>query len=128
MLAAHWLDVVDEFKLKDDDTMRRLRAIAEQRGEFEWRRELLESLTRMRINQELANRGILQSLARMRKEMAHLTPTKLATLVNTQIEEKRKEQESDRYRAGIRRLVDHIATAIVSIAIAYILLRLRVKQ
>jgi hypothetical protein len=86
---------VDEFKLSTDDTMRHLRTIAQSPGELQWRLELLATLERMRVQQEVSNRGILQLLGRMRKDVAHLTPTKLAALVNAQFEEKLKPRDRD---------------------------------
>lgn len=86
---------MDEFKLSTDDTMRRLRTIAQSPGELQWRVELLASLERMRVQQEVSNRGILQMLARMQKDVAHLTLTKIAEIVNTQIDEKLKPRDRE---------------------------------
>ncbi len=85
----------NEFKLSTDDTMRHLRSIAQAPGELQWRLELLSSLERMRVQQEVSNRGILQILARMRKDVSHLTPTKLAELVNAQLVEKLEPRDRD---------------------------------
>lgn len=85
----------EEFKLSNDDTMRRLRAIAQAPGELQWRLELLETLNRMRIQQVVSNRGILQMLHKVRKDVTHLTPTKLAQLINAQLNEKLKPRDRD---------------------------------
>jgi hypothetical protein len=87
--------VDDEFKLNRDDTMRQLRQIAQAPGELQWRLELLSTLERMRVTQEVSNRGILQMLGKVRRDVAHLTPTKLAELMNAQIEEKMKPRDKD---------------------------------
>jgi hypothetical protein len=87
--------VDEEFKLSSDDTMRRLRTIAQAPGELQWRLELLSALERMRVTQEVSNRGILQMLHRVRKDVSHITPMKLAELVNAQIEEKLKPRDRD---------------------------------
>lgn len=105
--------------------MRRLRVVSQQQGEFQWRLELLDALNRMRVNQQVANRALIQSQARLRKEMAHLTPAKLALLINAQIEEKRKEQDAGRYRAGLKSLWQHLVTAGFSIAVCFILWKLK---
>jgi hypothetical protein len=86
---------VDEFKLSSDDTMRRLRTIAQSPGELQWRLELLSTLDRMRVQQEVTNRGIVQMLTRIRKDVSHITPMKLAELMNAQIEEKLKPRDKD---------------------------------
>ena len=86
---------MDEFKLSTDDTMRHLRTIAQSPGELQWRLELLATLDRMRVQSEVSNKGIIQLLARLRKDVAHLTPIKLAELVNAQIEEKSKSRDQD---------------------------------
>src|ERR1700722_1240128 len=88
----------EEFKLSSDDTMRRLRTIAQSPGELQWRLELLSTLERMRVTQQVANRGILQMLHRTRKDVSHLTPMKLAELVNAQIGEKLKASDRDANR------------------------------
>lgn len=85
----------EEFKLSSDDTMRRLRSIAQSPGELQWRLELLSTLERMRVTQEVSNRGILQMLHRVRKDVSHITPMKLAELVNAQLEEKLKPRDRD---------------------------------
>jgi hypothetical protein len=87
--------VHEEFKLSSDDTMRRLRTIAQTPGELQWRLELLSTLERMRLQQEVTSRGILQMLGRLRKDVSHITPMKLAELVNAQIEEKLKPRDRD---------------------------------
>jgi hypothetical protein len=85
----------DNFKLSSDETMRRLRTIAQAPGELQWRLELLSTLERMRVTQEVQNRGIVQMLTQVRKDVSHLTPMKLAELVNAQIEEKMKPRDRD---------------------------------
>ena len=86
---------MDEFKLSTDDTMRHLRTIAQSPGELQWRLELLATLDRMRVQSEVSNKGIIQMLARLRKDVSHLTPTKLAELVNAQFDEKIKDTSKD---------------------------------
>jgi len=88
-------DVDDEFKLSNDETMRRLRTIAQAPGELQWRLELLSTLDRMRVQQEVTNRSILQMLSKVRKDVSHITPMKLAELVNVQIAEKLKPRDQD---------------------------------
>jgi hypothetical protein len=90
--------VDDDFKLSSDETMRRLLALAQSPGELQWRLELLETLRGMRVQSEVSTKGILQMLARLRKDMSHLTPTKLAELVNAQLEEKLKPIQKDQGR------------------------------
>jgi hypothetical protein len=86
---------VDEFKLSTDETMRHLRTLAQAPGELQWRLELLATLERMRVQQEVSNRGILQMLGRVRKDVSHLTPTKLAELINAQFDEKIKPRDKE---------------------------------
>jgi hypothetical protein len=88
----------EEFKLKDDGTMRRLRAISQSPHELAWRIELLSTLERMRIESEVSTRSILQTQARLERSVAHLTPTKLASLINAQIDEKLKPLNQDSKR------------------------------
>jgi hypothetical protein len=90
--------VEDDFKLSSDETMRRLRVIAQAPGELQWRLELLSTIDRMRVQQEVSNRGILQMLGKVRKDVSHITPTKLAELVNAQLEEKLKPIQKDQGR------------------------------
>lgn len=85
----------EQFKLASDDTMRRLRTIAQAPGELQWRLELLSTLERMRVTQEVATRTIVQNHARLRKDLAHLTPTKLAEAINAQLDEKLKPRDRD---------------------------------
>jgi len=87
--------VDDEFKLSTDETMRRLRTIAQAPGELQWRLELLTTIERMRVQNEVSTRGILQMLSKVRKDVSHITPMKLAELVNVQIEEKLKPRDRD---------------------------------
>ena len=94
----------DEFKLSSDDTMRRLLSLAQSPGELQWRLELLETLRGMRVQSEVSTKGILQMLSRLRKDVSHITPTKLAELVNAQLEEKLKprDREVNRlWKAGV---------------------------
>lgn len=78
--------------------MRRLRAISQSPGELAWRMELLSTLERMRIEAEVQTRAILQTQVRLERAVAHLTPVKLAALVNAQIEEKLKPRDRDTKR------------------------------
>lgn len=94
----------EAFKLSTDDTMRNLRAIAQTPGELQWRLELLSTLERMRVTAEVTSNSILQNQRQMQKTMAHLTPMKLAELMNAQIEEKMKPRDLDvnrLWKAGI---------------------------
>jgi len=105
--------------------MRRLRTIAQAPGELQWRLELLSTLERMRVTTEVSNRGILQMLARIRKDVSHITPMKLAELVNVQIEEKLKPRDRDvnrLWKAGVWLLEK---TATVGIGVACTLLGLK---
>lgn len=88
----------NEFRLTADETMRRLRVIATSNSELEWRFELLAMLDRMRIQQEVTNSGILVSLGQMRRSVAHVTPVKLAELVDAKIEETMKPRDRDANR------------------------------
>jgi hypothetical protein len=90
--------VDDEFKLSGDDTIRRLRTIAQSPGELQWRLELVAALDRVRLQQEVSNRGILQMLKQVRKDVSHVTPVRLAELVNAQLEEKLKPRDKDVHR------------------------------
>jgi predicted DNA-binding transcriptional regulator len=90
--------VDDEFKLSSDETMRRLLSLAQSPGELQWRLELLDTLRSMRVQQEVYNKGILQMLGKVRKDVSHLTPTKIAELVNAQITEKLKPLEKEQSR------------------------------
>jgi hypothetical protein len=86
---------VDDFKLSSDETMRRLRTIAQAPGELEWRLELLSTLERMRMQSEVSTRAILQNQARLAKDISHISPERLAKLVNAQLEEKLKPRDRD---------------------------------
>ena len=115
----------EEFKLSSDETMRRLRTIAQAPGELQWRLELLSTLERMRVTQEVSNRGILQMLHRVRKDVSHITPMKLAELVNAQLDEKLKPRDRDvnrLWKAGIW-FLEHAAT--VGIAVLCTLIGLK---
>jgi hypothetical protein len=91
-------DVDEEIKLSGDDTIRHLRQIAQAPGELQWRLELVATIDRMRVQQEVSTRGILQSLKSIRKDVSHLTPTRLAELMNAQIAEKMKPRDRDMNR------------------------------
>jgi len=94
----------DDFKLFDDETMRRLRTIAQSPGEAAWRMELLAAMERDRIQNQIYNRNVMQLLDKVRKDISHITPMKLAELVNAQLEEKLKATNSDvnrLWKAGI---------------------------
>lgn len=78
--------------------MRHLRSIAQSPGELQWRLELLAAIDRMRVQQEVSTKGVLQILNRMRKDVSHITPIKLAELVNAQLEEKLKPIQKDQGR------------------------------
>ncbi len=86
---------VDDFKLTDDDTMRRLRVLAQSPGELQWRMELLATMDRMRIQSQVSTRAILQSQKAIEKSLSHLTPTRLTALVNRELEEKLKPRDRD---------------------------------
>lgn len=96
--------------------MRRLRSIAQAPGELEWRLELVATLERMRVTQEVSTRTIIQNQGRLRKKMSHLTPTKLAELINAQIEQKRNEQDSGRYRSGLKQFFGYLIAVVVSVS------------
>jgi hypothetical protein len=85
----------EEFRLSTDDTMRRLRQIAQAPGELKWRLELVATLERMRVTNQVQTRGIIQVLKRMRRDMSHLAPVKLALLINAQVDEKLKPRDKD---------------------------------
>lgn len=88
----------EEFRLSTDDTMRRLRGIAQSPGELKWRLELVATLERMRVTNQVQTRGMIQVLKRMRRDMSHLTPTKLAQMINAQVEEKLKPRDKETRR------------------------------
>ncbi len=88
----------EDFTLRDDDTMRRLRAISQSPGELAWRMELLATLERMRTQAEVSTRAILQSQKALEKSISHLTPTKLTALVNRELEEKLRPRDRDVHR------------------------------
>lgn len=120
MRAAAWREV-DDFKLQSDDTMRRLRSIAQTPGELQWRLELLDTLNRMRVSQEIANRAIASSLVRVRREISHLTPSKIEAQIDRRIESKRDTRQASNWRAG----VGYVIHALQAIAIAYLLWKLK---
>jgi hypothetical protein len=94
----------DDFKLSKDETMRRLRIIAQSPGELQWRLDLIATLERMRIQQEVSASSIIQNQRRLETAIKHLTPVKLAALVNAQIDEKLKPRDRDvnrLWKAGV---------------------------
>lgn len=112
----------EQFKLNSDDTMRRLRQIAQAPGELQWRLELLSTLERMRMTSEVQNRGILQMLAKVRKDVACLTPMKLAELMNAQIDEKMKPRDKDMnriWKSGVW-LLEKAATIGITVVVTMI--------
>lgn len=112
----------EQFKLNSDDTMRRLRQIAQAPGELQWRLELLSTLERMRMTQEVQNRGILQMLGKVRKDVACLTPMKLAEMMNAQIDEKMKPRDKDMnrlWKSGVW-LLEKAATIGITVAVTMI--------
>jgi hypothetical protein len=114
-----------EFKLSGDDTMRRLRTIAQSPGELAWRLELVATLERMRVSQEIATRALIQSQKRLKDSITHLSPMKLAELINAQIEQKAKERDAVIYRKGRQQVLHHIVTAAISLAIGYVAWRMK---
>jgi hypothetical protein len=117
--------VDDDFKLRSDDTMRRLRQIAATPGDFEWRMELIATLERMRMEHQIATRTILQNQRTTQKTLSSLTPVELAKSINREIDQREKNRDSERYRAGWKQFRNHIITAVTSIAVAYLLWRIR---
>lgn len=105
--------------------MRRLRTIAQAPGELKWRLELLATLERMRMEQEVATRSILQNQRAMQKTLQSLTPVELAKSINREIDSHEKSLDSERYRAGWKQFRNHLITAVTSIAAAYLLWTLR---
>lgn len=115
----------EAFKLSTDDTMRNLRAIAQTPGELQWRLELLSTLERMRVTAEVTSNSILQNQRQMQKTMAHLTPMKLAELMNAQIEEKLKPRDRDvnrLWKSGVW-LLEKAATVSITVVVTMIGLR-----
>jgi hypothetical protein len=90
--------VDEEFKLSTDDTMRRLRVIAQAPGELQWRLELLTTLERMRVTAEVSTSSILQNQRKLHKAIEHLSPVTLAKTINAQIDEKLKPRDRDVHR------------------------------
>lgn len=88
----------EDFKLSGDDTMRHLRAIAQAPGELQFRLELVAALDRIRVQHEVSTKGIVQTLNRLTKEVRHISPEKLASLVNAQLQEKLKPIQKDQGR------------------------------
>ena len=105
--------------------MRRLRAIAQTPGEFQWRVELLATLERMRLSHEVGIRAMLQNQRAMQKILSSLTPVELAKSINREIDQREKNRDSERYRAGWKQFRNHLITAVTSIAVAYLLWRIR---
>lgn len=109
---------MDEFKLSTDDTMRHLRSIAQAPGELQWRLELLSTLERMRVTAEVTSSSILQNQRKMHETLEHLTPTRIAKLVNAQIEEKMKPRDEEvgrLWKASIW-LLEKAATIAIGVA------------
>ncbi len=115
----------DNFKLSGDDTMRRLRSIAQTPGELQWRLELLATLERQRIQADVNHRGIMQVLRGQQKILDGLSATRLAALVNAQIEQKRKDTDSGKWRATTKSLVSHLVTALFAIGTAVVLIKVK---
>lgn len=88
----------EQFKLSSDDTMRRLRTIAQSPGELQWRLELLSTLERMRMQSEVSMSSILQNQRKMQKVLDDLTPMELAKIINRQIDQKLKPRQEIRER------------------------------
>ena len=108
----------DRFRLSDDDTMRRLKAIAQAPGELQWRLELLSTLERMRIQQEVTSNGILQELKRVKS--AQITRTELAQIINIQIKEKTEPERKDvnRLWKGATWLLEKFASVGIAVVVA----------
>jgi hypothetical protein len=67
--------------------------MAQSPGEFAWRMELLATLERQRIQNEVGIRAVLQELARVKK--AQWEPEKLVKMIKAQVAEGLKPDESD---------------------------------
>lgn len=78
--------VDNDYRLSNDDTMKRLKVIAQSPGELQWRLELLSTLERMRIQQEVSTKGLFQELRLVKK--GQIGRTELAEIINAQIREK----------------------------------------
>jgi hypothetical protein len=115
----------DQFRLIDDETMRRLRTLAAAPGEFEWRVELLAKLARMDTQRAIDTRAILKSQSDMAKILKGLTPVELAKAINREIDEREKAKNSKRYLDGWKTFRNHVITAATSIVVAYLLWRLK---
>jgi hypothetical protein len=87
--------------------------------------ELVATLERMRISNEVATRSILQTQRSIQKSLSSLTPVELAKSINREIDQREKNRDSERYRAGWRQFRNHLITAVTSIAVAYLLWRFR---
>lgn len=116
---------MDDFKLSSDDTMRNLRNIAQAPGELKWRLELLDALNRMRVQQEVSNRGILQILAKMRKDVSYLSPIKLAELMNAQIVQSRKAEDAQNWKVAVKYVLTHLGTVGFTLLMVYLTTRLK---
>ena len=90
--------------------MKRLKAIAQAPGELQWRLELLSTLERMRIQQEVTSKGIFQELKQVKK--GQISRSDLADIINAQIKEKTapQTQEMNRLWKGAMWLLQHAAT------------------
>jgi hypothetical protein len=118
----------EEFKLSSDDTMRRLRQIAQAPGELQWRLELVATIERIRMQHLISTRAILQNQRAMQKSISHITQTKLAALVNAEIDQREKAKDSEKYRAGWKQFRNHLFTAATSIVVALIIAYWRFKK
>lgn len=115
----------EEFRLSNDETMRRLRTLSQAPGELQWRLELLATMERMRVQQEVTNRNILQLLTKVRKDVSHLTPTKLAELMNAQIAEQMKPRDKDLgrlWKAGVW-ILEKAATVAIGALCAWVAIK-----
>lgn len=117
----------EQFKLSNDETMRRLRTIAQAPGELQWRLELLSTLERMRVTAEVSTSSILQNQRNMQKSMLHLSPIKLAEIINAQFEEKLKPRDKDVNRLWKTAIWLLEKGATIGIAVACTLIGLKVK-
>jgi hypothetical protein len=115
-----------DFRLLDDDTMVRLRAIAQSPSELAWRMELLATLERMRMQSHVSTTAILQNQQRFETKISHLTLTKITQIVNTQIEEKLKPRDRDVNRLwdASMWLLEKVATVGIAVACALVGLKL----
>jgi hypothetical protein len=114
--------VDDEYKLRSDDTMRDLRRVAQAPGELEWRLSLVSAIERMRLESQMAYRSLLQNQKNTQKTLQSLTPVELAKSINREIDQREKNRDSERYRAGWKQFRNHLITAATSIVVAIVLM------